>query len=170
MKIHKIKIHLPYFSVVGAGTKRYELRKNDRDYHVGDKLVLCEFNPDTKEYSGREIEADIIYMTPGGIFGLPDDMCILGLGDIGLSGSQHADMLVGTINIKKAVSNDRKVSFVYYRDGELWYKTEDDELFPVPISDIGNATFLATDKAMLFMRYMRKWNDKVSDRQCAEGD
>ena len=27
---------------------------------------------------------------------------------------------------------------------------------PVPLSDVGNATFLAEDKALLFMRYIRK--------------
>ena len=50
-----------------------------------------------------------------------------------------------------------RVRFEYYRDSALWYRTsETDFLFPVPISDIGNATFLAEDKASLFMRYIRK--------------
>jgi hypothetical protein len=31
-----------------------------------------------------------------------------------------------------------------------------DYVFPVPLSDVGDATLLATDKAMLFMRYIRK--------------
>ncbi len=48
------------------------------------------------------------------------------------------------------------VRFQYYRDGNLWYVTEDDYHFPVPIADIGNATFLAEDKAILFMRYIRR--------------
>jgi hypothetical protein len=61
--------------------------------------------------------------------------------------------------LKEMVENDQKVNFVYYRDQTLWYKTESDFLFPVPISDIGNATFLAEDKAMLFMRYIRKHLD-----------
>lgn len=48
------------------------------------------------------------------------------------------------------------VKFEFYRDGALYYKTEAGLLFPVPISDTGNATFLAEDKALLFMRYIRK--------------
>ena len=49
------------------------------------------------------------------------------------------------------------VTFEYYRDSQLWYRVnETDYLFPVPVADIGNATFLATDKAELFMRYIRK--------------
>ncbi len=64
------------------------------------------------------------------------------------------------INIKRAVARGNKVYFNYYRDGTLWYLTEDEEIFPVPIEDIGTATFLASDKAILFMRWMRKWNEE----------
>lgn len=50
----------------------------------------------------------------------------------------------------------RKVRFVRYRAGNLWYATESGFEFPVPVSDAGEATFLAEDKASLFMRYIRK--------------
>ena len=50
-----------------------------------------------------------------------------------------------------------KVKFKYYRDNQLFYKTESGLTFPVPIEDIGNATFLAEDKGILFMRYIRKF-------------
>ena len=60
------------------------------------------------------------------------------------------------MNIKELVKNN-KVRFLFYRDGNLWYEViEKGYEFPVPISDIGNATFLAEDKAILFMRYIRK--------------
>lgn len=58
--------------------------------------------------------------------------------------------------IKDMVSDQKQVTFLFYKDGELWYTTECSFEFPVPIDDIGNATFLAKDKAMLFMRYIRK--------------
>jgi hypothetical protein len=51
---------------------------------------------------------------------------------------------------------DKKVSFQYYRKGELWYKTECGFEFPVPIEDCGDATFLKEDKATLFIRYIKK--------------
>lgn len=60
------------------------------------------------------------------------------------------------LDIKAMVSGDKKVTFQFYRSNELWYKTEDGFMFPVPISDIGSATFMAEDRAMLFMRYIRK--------------
>jgi hypothetical protein len=59
------------------------------------------------------------------------------------------------MNIKDLVSGDKLVTFTHYRDGELWYVSDDGFEFPVPVADIGNATFLARDKALLFMRYMR---------------
>lgn len=62
------------------------------------------------------------------------------------------------IDIKRAVSDNRIVTFKYYRDGSLWYETEFNELFSVPIEDIGNATFNKEEKAILLMRYMRKFN------------
>ena len=48
------------------------------------------------------------------------------------------------------------VTFQYYREKALWYKSSSGLIFPVPVSDIGDATFLPEDKAMLFMRYIRK--------------
>jgi hypothetical protein len=65
------------------------------------------------------------------------------------------------ISIKDMVKNNKKVYFQYYRTGELWYKTEDGFEFPVPIHDTGDASFLAEDKAILFMRYIRKQMDKI---------
>lgn len=66
------------------------------------------------------------------------------------------------IDIKRAVLNKKVVTFQFYKDNELWYSTEFKEEFPVPIEDIGNATFKSVDKASLFMRYMRKWNEQLS--------
>lgn len=56
-----------------------------------------------------------------------------------------------------------RVKFEYYRDSALWYRTETDFLFPVPIADIGNATFAAEDKGLLFMRYIKKHMAALSE-------
>ncbi len=65
--------------------------------------------------------------------------------------------LLKTRTIKEMVENNQKVRFQFYRDGQLWYRTECGFEFPVPISEAGTATFLAEDKAILFMRYIRKY-------------
>ena len=59
-------------------------------------------------------------------------------------------------DIKEMIKDNKEVLFLYYKEKELWYTTECGFDFPVPIEDIGNATFHANDKAMLFMRYIRK--------------
>jgi hypothetical protein len=58
-----------------------------------------------------------------------------------------------------------QVTFQYYRAGNLYYKTETNLLFPVPIEDTGEATFLNQDKGILFMRYIRKHLDASKDQK-----
>lgn len=62
-----------------------------------------------------------------------------------------------SMNTLKDMVKDKQVTFRFYKDGDLWYVTECGFEFPVQISDAGTATFLATDKAMLFMRYIRTY-------------
>ena len=56
MKTHELKIWPQWFDAVRIGSKTFEIRKNDRNYAVGDKLVLEEFRPGVGEYTGRKIE------------------------------------------------------------------------------------------------------------------
>ena len=64
------------------------------------------------------------------------------------------------MNITSFVKNNT-VSFSRLRHGVVYYnvkntETQDMYQFPVPLEDIGDATLEATDKAMMFMRYIRK--------------
>ena len=56
-----------------------------------------------------------------------------------------------------------KVNFEHYRSGYLYYSTsvDPDFVFPVPISDCGDATFLKEEKGILFMRYIRKYQEEI---------
>jgi hypothetical protein len=60
------------------------------------------------------------------------------------------------MNIREMVADGRKVRFLHYKLGEPWDRTETGFEFPVPISDCGDGTFLAEDKAILFICYIRK--------------
>jgi len=71
------------------------------------------------------------------------------------------------LDIKELVGNGNKVTFDSYRQGHFYYNVprlavdEDDVFldvyqFTVPIEDIGTATLLAEDKAITFMRWIRK--------------
>ena len=59
-------------------------------------------------------------------------------------------------NVKEHVINNKKVYFQFYRSGTLYYKTELGLIFEVPTSDCGDACFIQEDKAMLYMRWIRK--------------
>ena len=65
--------------------------------------------------------------------------------------------------MKEMIVNNQQVRFSFYRDRQLWYETECGFRFPVPIEDAGTATFLAEDRAILFMRYIRKQMEVVKD-------
>lgn len=73
-----------------------------------------------------------------------------------------------TTNIKDMVRDGKLVTFTHYKDGELWYRTDCGFAFPVPVIDAGNATFLAQDKALLFMRYIRQQQSMLATAR-AEG-
>jgi hypothetical protein len=67
------------------------------------------------------------------------------------------------MNIKEMVGAGKKVRFSYYKNNELWYECDNGFAFPVPTYDIGDATFLAEDKAILFMRYIRKHMENIEN-------
>lgn len=43
MKIHELKLDTFYFDEVKNGLKKFEIRKNDRDFRIGDLLSLSRF-------------------------------------------------------------------------------------------------------------------------------
>lgn len=61
MKIEK-KIWPEYFELVKSGKKTFELRLADWECNEGDTLLLREWDPKTKEYTGREIEKTVTYV------------------------------------------------------------------------------------------------------------
>lgn len=63
MKIQLLKCEHEFFLSIRDGQKNFEIRKNDRDYAVGDLLILREYDSRQDEYSG-ELELRLVsYMT-----------------------------------------------------------------------------------------------------------
>ena len=58
MRIEK-KTWPDFFEKILSGDKNFELRLADWECHVGDILVLKEWDPETKQYTGRQIEKQI---------------------------------------------------------------------------------------------------------------
>lgn len=66
MKTHHLKTWPEYFQAVARGDKRFELRKDDRDFRRGDILILQEYDPNEREYTGKELTFRISYILRGG--------------------------------------------------------------------------------------------------------
>jgi hypothetical protein len=86
--VHELKTWPEYFQAVKAGTKTFEIRKNDCDYKVSDILLLREWKPMgyskvspdfmTGEYTGDALKVKITYILPyEPHFGIPGHLSIM---------------------------------------------------------------------------------------------
>jgi hypothetical protein len=80
-KVHYLKTWTPFFKDVKSGIKQFEVRKNDRDYEVGDTLILEEFDPIKGKYSGAWIPELVTYKLSDTRF-VKEGYVILGMVDI----------------------------------------------------------------------------------------
>jgi len=71
MATHELKTWPGPFDAVWRGNKTAELRKLDRDFRVGDTLILRCYLPDLGRYDGRSVHATITHIVHVG-FGLQD--------------------------------------------------------------------------------------------------
>lgn len=60
---HELKLNIRYFDDVRSGKKNFEIRRNDRDFKIGDILVLSAYVPlggtDTSGYAKKLDKWDI---------------------------------------------------------------------------------------------------------------
>lgn len=87
MTIHELKTDPEPFHATWCGLKKFEVRKADRPYKVGDFIVLRETAHTGEEmsagkplnYTGRLVSAVIRYILTGKNYGLQEGFCVLGL-------------------------------------------------------------------------------------------
>lgn len=77
--IHDLKTWPLEFNAVESGAKRFEFRKNDRGFTRGDCLVLKEWSPSAKGYSGHMLRCVVTYIVHGPEFGVPDGYCVMSI-------------------------------------------------------------------------------------------
>lgn len=78
---HELKTVQPFFDDVLTGKKKFEVRKNDRNFKVNDELLLREYIPETKSYTGRELQMVITYILNNADY-CKDGYVILGIESI----------------------------------------------------------------------------------------
>ena len=84
MKLHELKIKHEYLVEIVLGNKTFELRKNDRDYQVGDLIRFIDIKQDSKGDCDIYIDKDTLYRITYVLkdvpeYGLDKDYCILGI-------------------------------------------------------------------------------------------
>ena len=85
--LHELKTDSAVYRRVYVGLKTYELRKNDRDFKVGDQLLLRETLHTGAEmqsgaplrYTGSQIIVDVVHVLYGPIYGLLEGWCIMSI-------------------------------------------------------------------------------------------
>ena len=131
---HKLKTDSEVFQAVVEGRKTFEIRFNDRDFKVGDELVLLETIHTGEQmkhgnpllYSGNELRKTVSYVLSG--YGLQDGWVILGMSAL-LSGVEvmrsefekyfkenHADSFYSVDAALKMRGND----YIDFHAADLW--------------------------------------------------
>ena len=62
--IHELKLRKEFFDYVRFGVKKFEIRKDDRGFNVGDTLVLKEIDEAGNE-TGRYLLRKVVYIYRG---------------------------------------------------------------------------------------------------------
>lgn len=61
---HNLKCWPEFFDAIVRGRKKHDLRRaDDRDFKVGDLVLLREFDPEARCYTGRAQKVEITYIT-----------------------------------------------------------------------------------------------------------
>lgn len=80
MTVHYLKIKPEYYKDVECGLKTFELRKNDRNFQVGDVLMLIKLDDDGNE-TDQVTRVKVTYILKDcPQYGLKDGYAILGIG------------------------------------------------------------------------------------------
>ena len=95
-ELHELKTWPDPFEAILRGDKHHEIRRTDREFKVNDELLLREWRNEQSSYyevvntvatwvtrpahyTGREIHCRVTYLSSGGTWGLPADLCVMSI-------------------------------------------------------------------------------------------
>lgn len=81
MKLHILKIETCYFNDILSKRKTFEIRKNDRDYQLGDLIHFVHYNGD-EFINSTEVFKITYILKDVSEYGLDKDYCILGIKEL----------------------------------------------------------------------------------------
>jgi hypothetical protein len=82
IQVHPLKTEVKFFDKVADGIKPFEVRKDDRDFQVGDILFLEEYSKNTDSYTGAntcKIVTYILGREPDEIMFVPVGYVVIGI-------------------------------------------------------------------------------------------
>lgn len=79
---HSLKIWSQFYDAIVRGDKTYELRKNDRGYKKDDVLHLREWRHKDQQYTGREMNVRVSWITYGPSFGIITGYCCMAIKEV----------------------------------------------------------------------------------------
>jgi len=84
-RFHRVKSWSHFYDAIASGKKTHDLRKDDRNYMVGDTLQLDRYDNINGRYTGESLTVQVTYITnnqfPCAFSSsvLPNDYCILSI-------------------------------------------------------------------------------------------
>ena len=87
-RVHHLKCWPEEFKQMASGEKPFDVRKDDRDYQVGDHIVQQEWIPGDEYYTGEEVVVLVTSKLEGKQaegFGLQPGYCVMGIALIGVA-------------------------------------------------------------------------------------
>jgi len=64
---HKVAVWPQNFNDIISGKKKFDVRKDDRNFKIDDTLMLCEWSPETRTYTGLFSNFKIVDIVDGGL-------------------------------------------------------------------------------------------------------
>lgn len=117
LREHVLKILPEYHNAVVKGDKTFEIRKNDRDFMVGDWVKLLEF--DGEKITGNYINARITYVTN---YEQKDDYVVFSIQTYGF-GYHSEDTLQKIVNRQSKSFNEYIDNYMYFEGKVLTHES-----------------------------------------------
>lgn len=76
---HRLKAYPGQFRAVKRGDKRHEIRRDDRGFAEGHRLLLQEWDPAESEYTGDELMVVVTYISRGPDFEIPRGLVVMSI-------------------------------------------------------------------------------------------
>lgn len=75
---HELKTLPMFFEAILSGNKKFEVRKDDRDFSIGDTLLLREYAGEG-EYTGRKMRVNVNYILGGYNWGIRQGFVVMSI-------------------------------------------------------------------------------------------